>query len=70
MPEINFVFICVEATEADREVFVVANNKAEGSAPLTLQCLAERVLGELTARTRRRGDATGPPKKALKQSSD
>jgi hypothetical protein len=33
----------LDASLAEREVFVIANNKAEGSAPLTLFRLAERI---------------------------
>jgi uncharacterized protein YecE (DUF72 family) len=35
----------LDATLAERNVFVIANNKAEGSAPLTLFRLAERIAG-------------------------
>jgi uncharacterized protein YecE (DUF72 family) len=34
----------LDALIAERDVFVIANNKAEGSAPLTLQRLAEHVV--------------------------
>jgi uncharacterized protein YecE (DUF72 family) len=34
----------LDALIAEREAFVIANNKAEGSAPLTLERLAEHVL--------------------------
>lgn len=33
-----------EALRADRPVFVIVNNKAEGSAPLTIRALIERVV--------------------------
>ncbi len=33
----------LDALVAEREVFVVANNKAEGSAPLSVFALAERI---------------------------
>ena len=36
--------LVAEAAAAGRETTVVANNKAEGSAPLTLRALAESVL--------------------------
>lgn len=35
--------LALEALQRGREVFVVANNKAEGSAPLTLEALARRI---------------------------
>ena len=35
----------LDAALAERPAFVIANNKAEGSAPLTLQRLAERIAG-------------------------
>lgn len=40
------------AAAADREVFITINNKAEGSAPLSVQRLAEAIvtLGDQTAR--------------------
>lgn len=34
----------LDALIAEREAFVVANNKAEGSAPLTIQCLADHIV--------------------------
>lgn len=42
----------LDALIAEREAFVIANNKAEGSAPLTLRCLADHIVtwrGELPA---------------------
>jgi uncharacterized protein YecE (DUF72 family) len=36
--------LCLEAAERGEPVFVIANNKAEGSAPLTLLKLAERIV--------------------------
>jgi hypothetical protein len=33
------------AAMADREVFITINNKAEGSAPLSVQRLAEQIRG-------------------------
>jgi uncharacterized protein YecE (DUF72 family) len=41
--------LCVQTVQAGRPAFVIVNNKAEGSAPLTVGKLAERVaqaLGE------------------------
>jgi hypothetical protein len=41
--------LCVHTVQAGRPAFVIVNNKAEGSAPLTVGKLAERVaqaLGE------------------------
>jgi len=35
------------AIRAGRDVFVLVNNKAEGSAPLTIRALAERLVSEL-----------------------
>ena len=35
--------LALEATHARQETFIIANNKAEGSAPLTLCKLAELV---------------------------
>jgi uncharacterized protein YecE (DUF72 family) len=35
--------LCIEALQAGRTAFVIANNKAEGSAPLSLIGLAERL---------------------------
>jgi uncharacterized protein YecE (DUF72 family) len=39
--------VCVEALGQDREVFVTVNNKAEGSAPLSVRRLAERIAAKL-----------------------
>ena len=36
--------LCLEAAAANRPAFVIANNKAEGSAPLTLFRLAEQII--------------------------
>jgi len=33
------------AANADRDVFITINNKAEGSAPLSVQRLAEQIMG-------------------------
>jgi uncharacterized protein YecE (DUF72 family) len=33
------------AAAADRDVFITVNNKAEGSAPLSVQRLAEKIMG-------------------------
>ena len=33
----------LDVTVAERPAFVIANNKAEGSAPLSLSLLAERI---------------------------
>ncbi|MDJ0788866.1 MAG: DUF72 domain-containing protein [Myxococcota bacterium] len=35
--------LCLRAADAGRPVYVIANNKAEGSAPLTLAALAEEI---------------------------
>ena len=35
--------IALEATRARQETFIIANNKAEGSAPLTIRKLADLV---------------------------
>ena len=37
--------LCRESLASRRDVFVIANNKAEGSAPLSLMALARSVLG-------------------------
>ena len=39
--------LCRQALAVSRPAFVIANNKAEGSSPLTLFRLAERVLQAL-----------------------
>jgi len=39
------------ALSEDQPAWIIANNKAEGSAPLTLRRLAEAVCGEATARS-------------------
>ena len=49
--------LCADALNAGKPTYVVANNKAEGSAPLTLFALAER-LAELLAASAR--DACPP----------
>ena len=41
--------LCAEALRAGKPAYVVANNKAEGSAPLTVVALAERVAEALAA---------------------
>ena len=42
--------LAFETLGAGESVYVIANNKAEGSAPLTLTRLAEAVRGRLQAR--------------------
>jgi hypothetical protein len=39
--------LCVEALLASRPAFVITNNKAEGSAPLTVFKLAQRIAQRL-----------------------
>jgi hypothetical protein len=39
--------LCAEALALGRPTFVVANNKAEGSAPLTIFALAENIAALL-----------------------
>lgn len=41
----HVVDVIARAVRAGREVLVLVNNKAEGSAPLTIRALAERVAG-------------------------
>jgi len=41
--------IVARATRAERPVYVLVNNKAEGSAPLTIHALAEAVVAALRA---------------------
>lgn len=41
---------CLAQLDRGREVFVIANNKAEGSAPLTLLELAKAMVADLAAR--------------------
>jgi len=44
--------LCAEALRAGKPAFVVANNKAEGSAPLTIAALAERIATALAIERR------------------
>lgn len=53
--------LCAEATADGREALVVINNKAEGSAPLSVQRLAEAVAARCGARTARAGGTGGVP---------
>jgi hypothetical protein len=39
--------LCLAASARGDPVFVIANNKAEGSAPLTLIRLAEQIVAHL-----------------------
>jgi uncharacterized protein YecE (DUF72 family) len=39
--------LCIDALIRQRPAFVIANNKAEGSSPLSLFRLAERIVGKL-----------------------
>jgi uncharacterized protein YecE (DUF72 family) len=41
--------LCLQAVAAGQPAFVVANNKAEGSAPLTIVKLAELIVAEAGA---------------------
>jgi uncharacterized protein YecE (DUF72 family) len=41
--------LCLEAVAADRPAFVIVNNKAEGSAPLSVAKLAEQIVAQLPA---------------------
>ncbi len=41
--------LCVRVLGSGQPVFVTANNKAEGSAPLTILSLASRIAQELSA---------------------
>ncbi|MCZ7566512.1 MAG: DUF72 domain-containing protein [Burkholderiales bacterium] len=42
--------LCAQALAAGRPAFVVANNKAEGCAPLTLTALADEIVARAAAR--------------------
>jgi len=44
--------LCLEAAAAHQPAFIIANNKAEGSAPLTIRKLAELVAAELATAQR------------------
>jgi uncharacterized protein YecE (DUF72 family) len=44
--------LCLEALASHRPAFVIVNNNAEGSAPLSVGQLAEQIVAQLTASTR------------------
>jgi hypothetical protein len=44
---VSLARLCLDAAARGQPAFVIANNKAEGSAPLTLIRLAEQIVAHL-----------------------
>jgi hypothetical protein len=47
---VSLARLCLDTATRGQAVFVIANNKAEGSAPLTLIRLAARIVAHLPMR--------------------